>query len=225
MIVARHVMVRTRNLKDAVANDLRERIFSGELHPGDKIDQDALAEALGVSKLPVREALISLEAEALVRNVPRRGAFVADLTPDDVRDHYHIYGIISAAAAERAAERLSDAQLDTIDDIVEEMSTTRDAARLEDLNHELHRLINQVGGSERLRSVLRLLAGSIPARFYEFTPNWAETAHRDHLRIAAALRARDAAAASTAMAEHLRQGGDAAVALLERIGFWTATAD
>jgi DNA-binding GntR family transcriptional regulator len=86
----RPVLARPKNLKHAVASLIRERIFSGGLRPGSRVDQDALAEAFGVSTMPVREALISLEAEALVVNVPRRGSYVADLTRDDVRDHYRI---------------------------------------------------------------------------------------------------------------------------------------
>jgi DNA-binding GntR family transcriptional regulator len=213
-------LVRPRNLKHAVASHIRDRILSGSLRPGAKIDQDALAETLGVSKLPVREALISLEAEALVVNVPRRGSFVADLTPDDVRDHYHIYGLVSAIAAERAAERLSEKQLADLDAMLDEMASSRDPARLEHLNHQFHRTINLAGGSQRLNSVLRLLADSIPARFYEFTTGWSAVAHEDHTRILEALRDRDPDAARQAMAEHLREGGERAVGLLEQVGFW-----
>lgn len=217
----RPALARPKNLKHAVANHIRERIFSGTLHPGTRIDQDGLAEALGVSKLPVREALISLEAEALVVNVPRRGSYVADLTPDDVRDHYQIYGLVSAVAAERAATRLSDSQLDDMAAMLEEMETSKDPTRLEHLNHQFHRAINRSGGSQRLHSVLRLLADSIPARFYEFTTGWSEIAHTDHQEILAALRDRNPQAARDAMAEHLRQGGERAVMLLEKVGFWS----
>jgi DNA-binding GntR family transcriptional regulator len=213
-------LVRPKNLKHAVANHIREQILSGTLHPGTKIDQDALAEALGVSKLPVREALISLEAEALVVNIPRRGSYVADLTADDVRDHYHIYGLVSAVAAERAAERLTDEQLAEMAAMLAEMEVSRDPARLETLNHQFHRMINRAGGSQRLHSVLRLLADSIPARFYEFTTGWSAVAHEDHTQILDALRARDAAAAREAMIKHLREGGERAVGLLEQAGFW-----
>ena len=209
------------NLKDSVAAFIREQIFSGELRPGTKVDQERIAATLGVSKLPVREALISLESEALVRNLPRRGALIAPLTPDDVRDHYRIYGLLSGIAAERAAERLTEEELDELDLLLTRMDAEGlPSDDLETLNFAFHRTINRAGGSNRLGAVLRSLADSIPTRFYEFTTGWSELAAEHHRSILAALRARDAQEASAAMADHLTSGGDYAVRLLAESGFW-----
>jgi DNA-binding GntR family transcriptional regulator len=209
------------NLKDSVAAHIRELIFSGKLPPGTKVDQDAIARELGVSKLPVREALISLETEALVRNLPRRGAYVAPLTADDVRDHYRIYGLLSAIAAERAAAALSEADLDRLEQLIGLMEAdgiTSDEQ--EQLNFEFHRLINRAGGSSRLNSALRLFAESIPHRFYEFTTGWSDLAAEHHRTILSALRQRDGREAGRAMADHLGAGGDYAVRLLTESGFF-----
>lgn len=211
------------NLKDSVAAHIRELIFSGQLRPGSKVDQEQIASQLGVSKLPVREALISLENEALIHNLPRRGAFVAQLTPDDVRDHYRIYGLLSAIAAERAARLLTDDELDELDRLLAAMEAADvPADELEALNFEFHRMINRAGGSNRLAAVLRLFADSIPTRFYEFTTGWSDHAADHHRVILRALRARDAQAASQAMADHLTSGGDYAVRLLAESGFWAS---
>lgn len=208
------------NLKDSVAAYIREQIFSGELRPGTKVDQEQIAATLGVSKLPVREALISLESEALIRNLPRRGALIAQLTPDDVRDHYRIYGLLSAMAAERAAEQLTEADLDELDLLLTRMDAEPLSDSLEDLNFAFHRIINRAGGSNRLAAVLGSLADSIPTRFYEFTTGWSKLAAEHHRIILIALRARDAEAAGAAMAEHLTSSGDYAVRLLAESGFW-----
>lgn len=214
------------NLKDVVAARIRDLIFSGQLRPGVKIDQDDIASQLGVSKLPVREALIALESEALVRNLPRRGSFVAPLTPEDVRDHYRIYGLLSAVAAERAATGLSDAQLDELGELLTRMDDPAlTADEQERLNFEFHRGINRAGGSARLNSVLQLLAYSIPARFYEFTAGWSDEAAQHHRAILAALRQRDGETASREMEGHLRAGGDYAVRLLAESGFWEPDGD
>jgi DNA-binding GntR family transcriptional regulator len=208
------------NLKDMVARRLREMIFTGQLHPGSKVDQDEMAAQLGVSKLPVREALIALESEGLIDNIPRRGAFVAPLSRDDVRDHYNLFGLVSGLAAERAATRLSDEELDALEGLAEHMARSDSAQEQEELNFRFHRLVNLAGGSRRLRSVLRLLGNSIPARFFVFAPGWSEVAEHDHRRILDALRERDPDAARRAVEHHLRDSADHAVRILEERGFW-----
>src|SRR5690348_2242004 len=97
--------------KDAAAAYLREQILTGRLTPGTRVDQDEISEALGMSRLPVREALIELAHESLIDAVPRRGAFVAPLERTDILDHYRIFGLIAGLAASRAASALTDAQL------------------------------------------------------------------------------------------------------------------
>lgn len=208
------------NLKDVVADHIRNLIFSGQLRPDQKIDQDELAERLGVSKLPVREALIRLENEALVRGVPRRGVFVAPLTREDVRDHYQIYGMVEGIAAQRAAARLDDTQLEHLATLVEQMHTGDDPDRQEKLNHEFHRAVNLAGSSPKLLSVLQLLSKTMPARFYEFASGWAVEAAGQHQRIMQALQVRDCAEAEAAMRDHIVSGGEFAIRMLEQSGFW-----
>jgi len=211
------------NLKDGVAAHVRARIFSGEWRPGSKIDQDQLAARLGVSKLPVREALITLESEALIENVPRRGAFVAELTTTDVRDHYNVFGIVSGLAAERAAQRVTDDDVDRLRDLAVAMENSTSAEEQENLNFQFHRIINICGASRRLRAVLRLLGNSLPTRFFVAHPEWADIGHADHRAIVSALERRDAAAAREAVERHLRDSADLAVTILSERGFWPAS--
>lgn len=208
------------NLKDGVAAHVRARIFSGDLRPGSKIDQDQLAATLGVSKLPVREALITLESEALIENVARRGAFVAELTRTDIRDHYNVFGIVSGLAAERAATRLTDDGLRRLDHLAAAIERSESPEEQESLNFEFHRTINVCGGSRRLRSVLALLGNSLPTRFFVAHPEWADVAHDDHRAILSALHARDTAAARAAVERHLRDSAELAVTILSARGFW-----
>lgn len=210
------------NLKDVVAHRLREMVFTGELRPGVKIDQERMATILGVSKLPVREALISLESEGLVESAPRRGSFVAPLTRDDVRDHYNIFGAVCGIAAERAAVTLTEPQLATLADLVDRMERSQFPEEQEALNFQFHRRVNLAGGGRRLRSVIRLLSNSIPTRFFLFAPGWADEATHDHRRILAALEARQPEAARYAVEHHLRDSGDFAVKVLEQLDFWSS---
>lgn len=210
-----------RSLKDLAAEEIRARIFRGELRPGERVNQDRVAEELGVSKLPVREALITLDGEGLVRMIARRGAFVAPLTREDVLDHYHLFGIVAGVAAERAAEQIATERLADLALLVEEMETAHDRTRHEELNEAFHRTINQAGQSRRLAAVLKLLATSLPSGFFDAHLEWSRTANDDHRRILAALERRDPEAARHEVSEHLRRSGQLAVRRLESVGFWT----
>ncbi len=101
---------RRGGLADDVATYVRELILTGSLKPGTRIDQDAIGDAVGVSRSPVREAIVVLGQEGLLEILPRRGAIVAPLTRSDVIDHYELFGLISGRAAGIAATELSDQQ-------------------------------------------------------------------------------------------------------------------
>src|ERR1700684_2786929 len=90
-----------------IASHVRSLIFEGELRPGMRVPQDAIAQDLGVSRIPVREALIVLEREGWVTNEMHRGAFINALDEPTVHDHYELFGLIYGFAAKRAASRRS----------------------------------------------------------------------------------------------------------------------
>jgi DNA-binding GntR family transcriptional regulator len=208
------------SLKDTAAAYLREQILTGQLPPGTKIDQDEISEALGISRLPVREALIELAQESLIDAVPRRGAFVARLDRADIIDHYRIFGLIAGLAASRAATSLSDEQLARLRRIHESFVAATDPEGKAHWNHEFHRIINQAGGSRRLVSVLGLLSRSLPVRYFEFVPNWADISASHHARILTALEAHDAHETQRMMEHHLAESGDLAVEILQEMGYW-----
>jgi len=212
------------SLKDSAADYLREQILTGRITPGTKIDQDEISDALGISRLPVREALIELANEGLVDAVPRRGAFVARLERADIVDHYRIFGLVAGLAASRAATSLSDAQLIELRGIHASFARATDADSQAAWNHEFHKRINLAGGSRRLVSVLALLSRSLPMRYFEFVPGWSETSAHHHERILAALEQRDAHEAQRVMEHHVAESGELAVAILQEMGYWDGAA-
>ena len=151
----------------------------------------------------MREALIELANEGLVDAVPRRGAFVARLERADIVDHYRIFGLVAGLAASRAATSLSDAELVELRAVHESFVAATDADAQASWNHEFHRRINRAGGSRRLVSVLALLSRSLPVRYFEFVPGWAETSAHHHERILTALEQRDAHEAQRIMEHHV----------------------
>ena len=209
-----------KTMKDEVASHMREQILSGELSPGAKIDLDSVSTVMAVSKLPVREALIQLESEGLIETLAHRGSYVAMRTPDDVNDHYQIYGLACGMAASRAAAKITKEQLELLDQVCDAMEASHDMEYSQRLNVEFHRIVNRAGASGRLLAVLRYLASSLPGNFYEFAPDWSYDANRHHREIVQFLRDGEGEAAGRAMSEHTRLGGEFAVKILEDRGYW-----
>jgi DNA-binding GntR family transcriptional regulator len=214
-------IARRPNLRDEVASYLRHQIFAGGLRPGSRLDLDGLAATMGVSKIPLREALIRLESEGLVDSEARKGVFVALLTPDDILDHYKIFGSIVAIAVERSARLIGSAELERLDELLAEMENWHDEFQSDErLNSEFHRIINKAGGSRRLNSVIRQLSTAIPEHLYHLQRGWTQDAQREHRAILEALRAGDGPAASRLAQSHVEAGGRQAVKSLTGMGFW-----
>lgn len=214
--------LRQGNLKDEIARHIRQMVFTGKIRPGSRVDQDQLSTELGVSKVPIREALIALESEGLVINVARRGWFVAEIEPEDLLDHYRMMAFLEGMVARRATERLGDDGVARLNSIVEAMSPEagRTQAELEKLNWDFHWIINSSTSSRRLRAILKLFSQAVPADFFEIVDGWDAASHEDHIKIARAIQGRDPEAAEAAMREHLMRGGAQAVEFLTRQGFW-----
>lgn len=211
---------RRRNLAEDVADHLRDAILTGQLRPGTRIDQDAVAEQLGVSRLPVREALIALDQEGLIRTIPRRGSYVQQLQRDDIADHYQLFGRVAGLAAARAVVRIDAKQLAELEAVHAQMATATDPREHERLNFEFHRIVNQAAGSRRISSVLKLLSRSLPSHYFEFIPEWPDRAEAQHGEILDAFRRRDPAAAQVAMEQHLNESARYAIAALEQMDFF-----
>ncbi len=211
---------RRPNLAEEVAAHLRSGILSGRLRSGERIDQDAVAEELGVSRLPVREALISLDREGLVHTIPRKGSYVSHVDRGDVADHYLIFGQVAGLAAARAVARLDDDGQAALSDLHERMLAADNLVEQQHLNHEFHRTINRAAGSQRMISMLQLLSRSLPMPYQDFPPEWLDEANRQHREIVDAFRRRDTLAAQRAMEQHINASARHAIEVLERLDFF-----
>ncbi|MCC5859319.1 MAG: GntR family transcriptional regulator [Ectothiorhodospiraceae bacterium] len=149
---------RPNTLQQAVLDEVRNRILDGRMRPGSAIRQEALADSLGLSRIPVREALKTLEGEGLVEYVAGRGFFVVRLSVADLREIYHIAGLLERDAVRHAVPRLDEASEARILGAMEAMEKA-DPAHHETLvqrNRNFHFSIYEVCGMPRL---LRLLEG------------------------------------------------------------------
>ena len=195
------------NMSAAVRDRIQELIFDGTLKSGARIPQDAIAEELGVSRLPVREAIIALQAEGLVDSEPHRGSFVVPITEEDIEDHYAMYGAIQGLAASRAAKRASDSLIRRLEDLVAEMERAPSAPSTTEAHWAFHSAINQAGGSRRLRTVLRQMAHNLPREVYDLAPSASPQSNLEHRRLIDALRSGDGEAAARTCEEHLSHEG------------------
>lgn len=221
--------LRRGGLADDVVSYVRELILTGSLKPGTHIDQEAIGDALGVSRSPVREAIVVLGQEGLLEVLPRRGAQVASISRSDVIDHYELFGLVSGQAAAVAAKKLDAEDLERLDELhrqfergTKESSVGSEA--MSSLNAEFHRVINR-SASPRTRWLLRLLDRTLPSRYFEFAEGWDQQAVAHHGEILAAIVAKDSERARQAMESHLHQSGVAAADALQAQGFWNTTTE
>ena len=197
---------------------VRAQVFDGTLAAGERINQDALAEEFGVSRLPVREALIALEGEGMVRSELHRGVYVIPIRRVDIEDHYTVYGYIQGLAASRAVDVLTSAQLAELDDLNAAQAKQADLEVVRDLDWQFHSMINRAGGSTKLLSILRHMGRSIPRYLYAMPPTESAQAIVEHNAIVQALRAKDSAAAASRLSAHTVREGMFLAQMLEDKG-------
>ncbi|HEX5587454.1 MAG TPA: GntR family transcriptional regulator [Acidimicrobiia bacterium] len=159
------------NRREEIAAYLRSEIFGGRLRPGTKVDQDAVAAAMGTSRIPVREALVILEREALVVWSPFRGTFVTDFTEQDVRDHFALLAGVGSVILRRLRERgdpdLMQHVVETTDRCFESPDEATAIARLADVCE----MFRAAGVSHRLIREFESLTSALPLwRFAEARP-------------------------------------------------------
>ena len=202
-----------------VADYIRRQIFQGELHVGERVPQDEIAAVLGVSRVPVREAVIALDREGWVMIQPHRGAFVVGLDENSTRDHYELLGRVYGYGAHRTAERASAEEINELAGIHRDLQAATDPHDFTRLNMEFLRRLVALARSRRVSATIRLMAVAIvPGDFFAEVPE-AIKVHKRHLRvIVKALTAGDGEAAEREMISLLRNEADLVVQLLTSRG-------
>lgn len=142
-------------LRDRIADSIRKSIIDGRVKPGERLTEPEVAQLLGVSRTPVREAFFQLISEGFVEAAPRRGVVVADLSPQDAEETYILKGALEALAAELAAEKALPSLVSSLDGINEELRAAVDAApvdmgRVLELNNRFHQTFSDASGNRKL---------------------------------------------------------------------------
>jgi DNA-binding GntR family transcriptional regulator len=200
-------MVRTSSAEQ-VALHIRRLIFNGELLPGTRVPQDEVAQELGVSRIPVREALIALEREGWVTIELHRGVFVNALDERTIHDHYELFGMVYGFAAQRAVARSGAELAERLTPIQRQFEKAKDPQLLEDLSISFHRTIVEAAASPRIKVVLRAMSTLVPGNFFEFVPEAIDIEKAGFRAVLRSIGREDGAKAAADYARMMRRIGD-----------------
>ena len=196
-------------LSDKAYQLIRHKIITLQLAPRTAIDEQALMEDLQLGRTPIREALQRLAAEGLVMVAPRRGMFVADISITDLQKIFEIRVVLEGLCARLAADRVTEAQLAAMEDLVDRLDRTAetDGKALMAVDEQFHELLYQAADNELLADTLRrLLAQSFRIWYLVLDRlNGVRAAMEQHVAITKALEARDGVLAETIVQEHISE--------------------
>lgn len=209
-----------RSTGEQAAQYIRRLIFEGRLRQGDRVPQDDIAAALGISRIPVREALLSLEREGWITIRPHRGAFIDRLDEAVVRDLYVLYGMLYGLAVRRVAVDPSPDVVVRLEALCAGLADGTDPVTVDRLSGEFNRLVLESGSSPRLRALLRGVTGIVPGNFFLLVPGAIEVERQDDPAILAAIRDRRPDQAATAYSRKLERLGDLVIDLFRGRGLF-----
>lgn len=204
----------TRNASTAAADLIREAILDGRLHPGQRLKEADLAREFGISRTPVREALLMLQAVGLVEATPNRGAIVHTYTADDLDDLYQLRALLEGYAGHHAAARISEAEIEQLRQSCERFERLSgdktDVRRLVKENVFFHNTILEAAGSPRLTAMVRKVFDLplIYKSYIWYSPDQKQISVHYHRQLVRALSARDADRTERIMKEHVLEARD-----------------
>ena len=195
-------------LRDVVFNTLREAILKGELRPGERLMEIQLAQRLGVSRTPIREAIRKLELEGLVLMVPRKGAEVAKITEKSMQDVLEVRRALEALAIQLACERITKEEISLLENNAKEFemaSRTRDRVVMAEADQAFHTVIYDATKNDRLIYILNNLREQMYRYRLEYLKD--EKIHatilKEHEEIVRTVKTRKAEDAVVAISTHI----------------------
>ena len=195
-------------LREVVCETLRNAIVSGILQPGERLMEIQVAEELGVSRTPVREAIRKLELEGFVVMIPRRGTYVSDLSIKDINEVYEVRTALDVLAAELAAERITEEELEEMERLLVEIGEyieIYDMDKIVEADSKFHDILYRASRNERLVGIINNLREQL-TRFRSLSmsyPGRLKDMLGEHTRLVEALGQRNVALAKNLAGEHM----------------------
>jgi DNA-binding GntR family transcriptional regulator len=201
--------IKRKSLQKMVYETVREAILEREIEPGDSINIKRLAEKLGVSNIPVREALRHLEAEGMVNFTSNKRILVSQLSCEDLYDIYSLRIPLEEMALLKCLERIEAGDLHRLESLHKQMSKNGVLGnKWFNLNRSFHMILHESSGSSRLFQILQSLWNSTGPylRVFSESKSAVDRANLEHARILESLKKSDRSLAKKAIKAHLRNG-------------------
>jgi len=186
-------IINVKSLKEQVYDYLREQINKHNIQPGAVINMDATAKKLGISKTPLRDALIQLEMEGFVTIAPRRGIYVNELTLEDIENFYQVIGALESSALAKAVEKMSPSVIDKMEVLNREMQQAIERNNF-NLFYKKNLLFHNYFIDLSSNTHLIRIVNNLKKRLYDFPPQkiwikeWELSSVKEHQEIVSFLK-------------------------------------
>lgn len=207
-------------LRDVVFNTLRQEILTGKLKPGERLMEIHLADRLGVSRTPIREAIRKLELEGLVIMIPRRGAEVAQITLKSLEDVMEVRRALDVLAIELACERMNQEEINSLFQAYENFAAavrTRDTRKIAEADVAFHDIIVQSTGNVRLIQLVSNLSEQMYRYRFEYLKDATshEMLQREHKEMYESIVNKDKISAAAVVRKHIDNQQEAIIRQLQ----------
>lgn len=204
-----------RSLRELVADAIRERIVTGRLAPGQRLVERTLGEELGVSRVPIRDALNVLKGEGYVTAQPRRGVFVTQLSRQDIAELFDVREALEVLAVRLATEQGTDAEVRRLRRVVQEADraiAASDTPLVGRCNQKFHDLITTMAHNALLASLLEPLEGRLHWLLRQNDDP--HVLHQEHTELCEAIASRDVERAAAQALAHVRTSREICLAMV-----------
>ena len=211
------------NLRDQTYDIIKNMIILREIEPGKKINEEHIAKEIQVSRTPIREALCRLENEGIVKIIPRRGAFVSDLTETNVREILLIREVLEGLVVRLAVENMDEETLEKLRKALENVSTLpekdRDLINYTRSEVDFHAILLSASNNKMLKNMMEIVNAHLQIIRLRTVviPERAQKTVKEHQQILDAIENRDATSAEKLMREHIRSVREVALKNIEAI--------
>jgi DNA-binding GntR family transcriptional regulator len=209
-----------RSSGDEAALLIRRMIFDGELRPGERVPQDDVAAMLGISRIPVREALIALEREGWVTIEMHRGAFVNALDARSVRDNYELFGLVYGFAGRLAISRAGPELVGRLAELLAACDATGDPVEFGTYASAFQATVVDAAQSPKVKVLLRAMSALVPGDFFALVPDAMTVWRRGFGAVLRAIRRGDGDAVADEFLRAMRRIGEKVLAVFEERGLF-----
>ncbi|KZE64192.1 hypothetical protein AWM68_13895 [Fictibacillus phosphorivorans] len=190
-----------------VSNVIREAIIRGDFKPGERLKQSELADTLGVSRMPVREAFRKLESEGLIELEPHKGAIVKSIQVNDIEEIYTLRAELEKMAVYQSIDYFSESDLKELNELVNNMDAAEDVEDFVLYNIEFHKLLIKRCNWNRLNTFISTLWSGFPQQTPHLIKGQTKTSNKEHRQIVEAIMKKDKVKAGDLVSDHILRTG------------------